>query len=601
MADKKRSLLGEFFYEVFGVESIWKGLFGFIINILKGILILSWEGSKVAVKETPGTVKKCHKGINEFRKELKKTYPKGISHAICEVNAEILAEKRREEAKKRREEDAKELAKRRTNEILNDFIRTAESGNAKDRYDLGCRYFQGLDGFSKNHEEALKWFKKAAYQAHIPAYNKLGEIYFSKTNQWEAFKWFKKAAMLGDAHAQYKMGEIYSSIFWDIVSDAEEAIKWFKKSAKQGNNDAMYMLGHMHSVDTFYGDNKDFLNDREAFRWYKKAAEQGHAEAQNTTGVYYARGCGVAQCYDEALKWCKKSAEQGNESGQHNFSDYESKVQKYRKNSTGKSAVNIDINEEPPSWLNEEPPLEEYPPWIQEAPPWVEDEIPNGEPPWIENWNVETLVEGLNQHGVFSLWHMTHKDNVERILIDGILSHTLAYKKIRPKDISDHGVQKWRESSDPFYGRKLHDYAPTYINIKNPMLFVRNDIQNELCLIEISLSVLSNDNYIFTDGNAASKNTNFYTSNEDLEKLPWEVLNTSFWSDFEDGKRKRCAEILIHPLIEPIHISTIHCCSHRTLEFLSRFDVHSKISSELFFENKTPESLSSSFDDDIPF
>ena len=51
------------------------------------------------------------------------------------------------------------------------------------------------------------------------------------------------------------------------------------------------------------------------------------------------------------------------------------------------------------------------------------------------------------------------------------------------------------------------------------MLYVKRNIQNELCLIEISLSVLSNDNYIFTDGNAASQNTKFYNLNEDLKQL----------------------------------------------------------------------------------
>ena len=228
-------------------------------------------------------------------------------------------------------------------------------------------------------------------------------------------------------------------------------------------------------------------------------------------------------------------------------------------------------------------------------------ETPNNEPPWIERWSEEKIVEGLNQYGVVSLWHMTHKDNVEGILKEGILSHTLAYKETSPKDISDHGVQTWRESKDPIYGRKLHDYTPTYINIKNPMLFAKNNIQSELCLIEISLSALSNDRFIFTDGNAASRNTKFYNLNEDLEKLPWNVLDASYWNDIEDGKRKRCSEVLVYPSVDPKHIVKIHCFSNETFELLSRFNVQSQITSELFFKDKTQESVSSSFDDDIPF
>lgn len=246
------------------------------------------------------------------------------------------------------------------------------------------------------------------------------------------------------------------------------------------------------------------------------------------------------------------------------------------------------VNKEPPSWL-------------EEVPPWDEDDIPKGEPQWIESWNEAKIIEGLNQHGIFSIWHMTHKDNIKEILNKGIFSHTLAYKKTKPKDISDHDVQKWRESNDPIYDRKLHDYAATYINIKNPMLYVKRNIQSELCLIEISLSVLTNDNFIFCDGNAASRNTKFYNLVEDLEKLPWGVLNATYWNDLEDGKRKRCAEILIHPLIDPKYISKIHCLSHDTLEFISRFNVQSEITDELFFESEVSESKSNPFNDDIPF
>ncbi|MEA3522586.1 MAG: DUF4433 domain-containing protein [Campylobacterota bacterium] len=170
------------------------------------------------------------------------------------------------------------------------------------------------------------------------------------------------------------------------------------------------------------------------------------------------------------------------------------------------------------------------------------------------------IVLSFENKGVNSLWHMTHRDNVVNILRHGILSNTQAINSADPVDISDHGVQRWREAKDPIYGRKIHDYTPTYFNIRNPMLYVRKNIQNELCLIEISLSVLSKKNFLFTDGNAAAINTNFYNSLDDLIHLPWEVLNASYWNDFEDGKRKRCAEVLIYPSIKQL----LRICNNAT-------------------------------------
>lgn len=198
----------------------------------------------------------------------------------------------------------------------------------------------------------------------------------------------------------------------------------------------------------------------------------------------------------------------------------------------------------------------------------------------------DSIIENsFLKYGVSSLWHMTHKNNIKEILESGILSNTSAYTTKKPMDISNPGVQKRRDLKDPIYGRKIHDYAPAYINIKNPMLYVKQDIQHELCLIEISLKALLKHDFIFTDGNAAAHNTNFYNTTDNLIKLPWDVLNSSFWNGIPDGKRKRCCEVLVYPLIEPKHIIKIHCYSEDTLRYLAKFNVPAQISHELFFSS----------------
>lgn len=190
----------------------------------------------------------------------------------------------------------------------------------------------------------------------------------------------------------------------------------------------------------------------------------------------------------------------------------------------------------------------------------------------------------FSQFGVSTLWHMTHRDNIASILRSGLLNHNEAYQ-LNPDrvDISNNSVQKLREVVEPHYGRKLHDYVPLYFNPRNPMLYVLKDVQKEICLIEISLSALFENKYLISDGNAASYGTKIYKSLDQLSLLPWEVLDSEYWSTFPDGKRKRCAEVLIYPKIEPKHIKLIHCYSSETMSILSGFGGNTVVSRELYF------------------
>ena len=61
--------------------------------------------------------------------------------------------------------------------------------------------------------------------------------------------------------------------------------------------------------------------------------------------------------------------------------------------------------------------------------------------------------------------------------------------------------------------------------------------------------ILCVQDFAFSDGNAGSNDTGFYYSLNNLDKIPWDVIRSHRWNDFEDGKRKRNAEFLIHPNI----------------------------------------------------
>ena len=144
------------------------------------------------------------------------------------------------------------------------------------------------------------------------------------------------------------------------------------------------------------------------------------------------------------------------------------------------------------------------------------------------------------------LFHITSIENLPSIAQSGLASHNRAHEDFVPDDISDTDVQeRRRRKRDPLYRRPLHDYVPLYFRARNPMLYVRKEIQARLAVLYVAGSVLGDPGVLFTDGNAAAANTRFFDSLDDLTQLDWECLKAEDWTLHEDGKRKRCAEVLV--------------------------------------------------------
>lgn len=160
---------------------------------------------------------------------------------------------------------------------------------------------------------------------------------------------------------------------------------------------------------------------------------------------------------------------------------------------------------------------------------------------------------------VESLWHMTHFKNLSSICKYGILSYYEVHKRrFSYFNISNHEVQQCRDKKPPNSSHSIHEYVPLYIKPRNPMLYKIRSRQDHICLIEIDLKVLDNNEFLLTDGNAAASATQFFNKLSDLKFLPWDVLESDSWYDKEDGKRKRCAEVLILNKIDPQYIKALH-------------------------------------------
>jgi len=186
-----------------------------------------------------------------------------------------------------------------------------------------------------------------------------------------------------------------------------------------------------------------------------------------------------------------------------------------------------------------------------------QEQLGKGEQPIATEQKEKELF--CHRNGLYSLYHMTNVSNLPNIFQYGILNNYDALRRnLTITDISDPGVQQWRDRKEPCYNRPIHEYAPLYINPQNPMLFVRKEIQDEICILEISCAVLDEQEFVFTDGNAASRTTKFYKSLDDLNNIPWDVINDDRWDYFDDGKRKRCAEFLIFPAVDIKYIRCLH-------------------------------------------
>jgi hypothetical protein len=85
-------------------------------------------------------------------------------------------------------------------------------------------------------------------------------------------------------------------------------------------------------------------------------------------------------------------------------------------------------------------------------------------------------------------------------------------------------------------------------------------------ILGLDPQLLSEPNIIFTNGNAAASGTIFYTGTSMLDHLPWNSIRARSWTDIEDGKRIKCAEVLIYLQIEPSRIQMVFCYSNKHRE-----------------------------------
>ena len=94
--------------------------------------------------------------------------------------------------------------------------------------------------------------------------------------------------------------------------DYAEAAKQYRLAAEKGDAQAQNSLGVM-----YHNGQGVAQNYADAMKWYRLSAEQGNAIAQLNLAVMYDIGRGVLQNYAEAAKWFRRAAEQGDADAQN--------------------------------------------------------------------------------------------------------------------------------------------------------------------------------------------------------------------------------------------------------------------------------------------
>lgn len=170
--------------------------------------------------------------------------------------------------------------------------------------------------------------------------------------------------------------------------------------------------------------------------------------------------------------------------------------------------------------------------------------------------NKSDALKALKQHRVDQFYYFSLAGNFESICSNGILpKNVVDNNSIKAQTFAIPQVQNRRHSKACVLNDGnivyIHDVVPLYFTSLTPTLYARRHLQKDIFFVVIDKDVLFSPEVRFsiTDGNAASNSTHFFNSLASLQTLSWDVIYANNWIDFQDGRRKRCAEILVYPKI----------------------------------------------------
>lgn len=160
-----------------------------------------------------------------------------------------------------------------------------------------------------------------------------------------------------------------------------------------------------------------------------------------------------------------------------------------------------------------------------------------------------------------AIYHITHINNLERIIAEGGLQCDRSAQKLKAVNIGHKHIKARRMNRQVPVGPggTVGDYVPFYFAPRSPMLYAINGGWVEgynagqrpviyLCSSAESVSDAGLQ-WVFTEGHADMRFTDFFDDLNDLDKVDWNLMGSRYWNDTDedpDRKRRRQAEFLVH-------------------------------------------------------
>lgn len=156
-----------------------------------------------------------------------------------------------------------------------------------------CR--EGEEYMFKDHEHAIKFFRKAAELKFAPAIYWLSSFPSESENK---IKLIEEAANMDYTRALKHLGECHRKGEHGCSNDQKIALSYYRRAAEAGDDESQYIIGLAY----FNGWGDYDRNITSAIVWLKMASEQGHKEAACELAKIYLRGKQVKQDISYSLK-----------------------------------------------------------------------------------------------------------------------------------------------------------------------------------------------------------------------------------------------------------------------------------------------------------
>lgn len=163
-------------------------------------------------------------------------------------------------------------------------------------------------------------------------------------------------------------------------------------------------------------------------------------------------------------------------------------------------------------------------------------------------------------------------ENIPSVLQHGIVCFD-QIQHFSHSSIAMNDVQARRSRVEIPNGHSLHQYANLYFSFHNPMLYKRQGLADELCILALPSIVMDLEGCVVSDRNAATSLARFYSPMDGLEKLDFSKIHARFWTDSDqiiqrEKKAIKCAEVLVPHSISPDYIAGAYVVSEEAAERL---------------------------------